>query len=707
MAEIDDLDNWIVQNAETAKGTPEFVQKAARYRELRDAETSGALPDAEAELRARRAANPGGFDATMNRMFSGAVTGLPDLGIGITNMLSRVGGRIAGVEKPPQIAPLGPQMIEAGGGGVVQDPSTLRQLLEGAGSALIGGGAGGVANAAAAGTSALNTAGRVASATGAQIVAPTVTSHYGGEVGGYIGEKLGDRETGALLGSIIGGAAPTVAQGAGQRYSHNRLAAQAAPNAAEIAAAAAAQDVRPTAGMLGNRDIQNLERTLGNQVGSMGIIDRARRGARADIGAALDRLATERGSTHGNPTPGTIGENAITAARESAEALRAGSEGAQMRLQDRVGADTPVAITPMRDQGYSMMTDPRAGLSVPKREAIDFRLTEQLAPLINRDAAGMPILQGGGRPPPGQPGPPPGLPGPAGAPGSRPGASETVPYGPFRGWRTDLGRSLDTPQGGRMPPTSALYGPATEAMRVTAENRGVPRQDFQNVQGRTHAVEREGGDYQALQQIFDKEPQQAFNYLTGGEQNPVRLGTLEATQHPQVNSIMGDILRYLGNDTINHPAQGARGPANLANEIERMHPDARATIAGPQLPGVMDVATLARALDYPTSQTGLGRTVGGVGESVGRMMAGSETLGQLGTATGIPGAGWAGRIAGLAAMPAIRALRANYLQGDHAINALGRGAAPPVTNMAELVSALNAAAQQREQQQLQPGPRVP
>ena len=58
-------------------------------------------------------------------------------------------------------------------------------------------------------------------------------------------------------------------------------------------------------------------------------------------------------------------------------------------------------------------------------------------------------------------------------------------------------------------------------------------------------------------------------------------------------------------------------------------------------------------------------------------------------------------------MPAIRALRANYLQGDHAINALGRGAAPPVTNMAELVSALNAAAQQREQQQLQPGPRVP
>jgi len=281
-----------------------------------------------------------------------------------------------------------------------------------------------------------------------------------------------------------------------------------------------------------------------------------------------------------------------------------------------------------------------------------------------------------------------------------------VPYGPFRGWRTDLGRSLDTPQGGRMPPTASLYGPATEAMRVTAENRGVPRQDFQNVQGRTHAIEREGGDYQALQQIFDKQPQQAFNYLTGGEQNPARLGTLEATQHPQVNSIMGDLLRYLGNDTINHPAQGARGPANLANEIGRMHPEARATIAGPQLPGVMDVATLARALDYPTSQTGLGRTVGGVGESVGRMMAGSETLGQLGAATGIPGAGGVGRIAGLGAMPAIRALRANYLQGDHAINALSGGAAPQVTSMAELVNALNAAAQQREQQP-QRGPRVP
>jgi len=84
-------------------------------------------------------------------------------------------------------------------------------------------------------------------------------------------------------------------------------------------------------------------------------------------------------------------------------------------------------------------------------------------------------------------------------------------------------------------------------------------------------------------------------------------------------------------------------------------------------------------------------------------MAGSETLGQLGAATGIPGAGGVGRIAGLGAMPAIRALRANYLQGDHAINALSGGAAPQVTSMAELVNALNAAAQQQPQR----GPRVP
>ena len=93
---------------------------------------------------------------------------------------------------------------------------------------------------------------------------------------------------------------------------------------------------------------------------------------------------------------------------------------------------------------------------------------------------------------------------------------------------------------------------------------------------------------------------------------------------------------------------------------------------------------------------------------VGRMVVGSEALGQLGAATGIPGAGMAGRAAGVGLMPLIRYMRARGLQGDASINALSGGAAPPITTIQDLVSSINAAAQQREQQTLpQPGPRVP
>lgn len=690
MAEIDDLDRWIQENHATKQGTPEFVQNAARYRELRAQEKAAALPDAEAEQRGQ---SPYGVNATMNRIFSGAVTGIPDLAIAGYN----AGARAAGYPGA-QADYLGPQMIAAGGGAPLPaDASTTRQLLEGGGSALLGGGAGAIRGAIANAPSVARSLLPALGAFGRTTVAPTVASHYGGQAGGAIADALGlDKETGSLMGSLLGGVGAGRATELPARYTDWRYRGQGRDNAAEVAAAAARQGVTPTAGALGNADVQALERQLGNRPGAMSYINARRQSAHDEIAAALDRAAAARGSTDPAPTPGTIGEKITTAAGETAQAMRDRSEAAQARLQDRIGAGTPVEITPMRNQGYNMMTDPQAGLSVPGREAIDYRLTAQLNPLINRDASGAPILQGGTLPPGiGHNNPPP---------GALPGASETVPYGPFRSWRTDLGKSLDTATGGRMPPAAALYDPATEAMRRTAEGQGVPRQNFENIQAQTRAVEQQParpgqptGDYPYLMGIAGREPSSAYNYLHGGLQNPDRLGMLEATQHPQVPGIFGDYLRLLGDRTIDE--QGARGPAKLATALERMHPEARSTLAGDQLPAINDIATLARSIDYPTSQTGLGRTVGPIAEGAGRLVLGSEALGHLGAATGIPGAGIAGRMAAIGIGPAYRALQARMLQSETARNALAGGPRPPnqytINDLAAAINAANAAQQQR------------
>jgi hypothetical protein len=135
-----------------------------------------------------------------------------------------------------------------------------------------------------------------------------------------------------------------------------------------------------------------------------------------------------------------------------------------------------------------------------------------------------------------------------------------------------------------------------------------------------------------------------------------------------------------------------------------MHPTALDAIAGAQRPDVMDVATLARSLDYPPSQTGLTRSLGGQGEGLGRMLMGSEALGHLGAATGIPGGSTLGRVAGLGLMPALRYLRAQALEGPSAINALSGGAPPAGPSMAGLIAAINAANATQQNRNVQVSP---
>jgi hypothetical protein len=633
----------------------------------------------------RLTSDPYNADNTIGRVVAGAIGGIPDLAIGGYN----AGARFIGSPKS-QAEYVTPKMLaNSGTAALPADAGLARQLLEAGGSAFLGGGAG-------AATGPLQAARVTAATTGKAIpiisttarmaaptVVPTVAGHYGGEGGAQIGKLLGDEETGRYIGSLLGGSV-LAAKPAAQSIIHQLYAGEGRADAPQIAAAAARQGVTPTAGMLGNESILRLEQKRSGQAGAADVIQEARSNARNQIGAAADRSAVERGSTAAQPTEGTIGAKLSQAAGESAESLRAASDARQSALTDRIGADTPVAVDPVRERGYSIMTDPNARLMPTQRLAIDQRLTDELPPLITRNAGGDPIQQ------------------PIGTGGRM---SDTAPYGDFAGFRTELGKSIER-GGARQPATAELYPPATDVMREAAVRQGVDPRNFNNVNDMTRAIERTTpatpggpiGDYPTLQRYINEDPARAYSYLNSGYQNPNVPGILEATGHPLVREILGDQMRLVANQTINNPQGGARRPAQYAEHYTGMEPESRAISLGDQLANVSDQVGLARALDIPPQQNGLTRSVGGQNESVGRMLVGQETLGRAGGAI----AGWpgelAGRIAGVLGMPAVRHLLGGILEGPTVRNALAGGQGPGGIN--QLGAAL--AAIQAEQQQNRP-----
>jgi hypothetical protein len=363
-------------------------------------------------------------------------------------------------------------------------------------------------------------------------------------------------------------------------------------------------------------------------------------------------------------------------------------------LQEWIGADSPVNVSPIFQRGFDMATDPAANLTPTQRQGINARLTDQLMPLVTRNAAGDPI-------------PPPGM----GHNGGPPMAGETAPYGFVRGFRTELGQAIDTPAGGRLPPASALYEPTTSAMRDTAQRSGVDPLDFNTIQNQTRAVERTTpaypggpiGDYPTLQRYINEDPQKAYTYLNSGRENPAVPGILDATGHPLVNEIFGDVMRKTGLETINNPQGGARGPANFDNAWTRMDPTSRETVLGPELGNVSDQVGLARALNIPTQQAGLTRAVGSQGEGVGRMLVGQEMLGKLGKEIAGTTGELAGRIAGVLGMPAIRGVLASILEGPTVRNALARGVNPGgIDQLSAALTAIQAQNQQTQQENRAP-----
>jgi hypothetical protein len=273
--------------------------------------------------------------------------------------------------------------------------------------------------------------------------------------------------------------------------------------------------------------------------------------------------------------------------------------------------------------------------------------------------------------------------------GFRDPGSVAAPYADVRAYRTELGRDVPGPTGQRLGPAAQLYGPTTEAMRATALREGVNRQDFDNTMARTQAVETRGnlpgdpmGDYGNLLGLGEKKPLEAYSYLTDARQNAGDMGMIEATQHPSIGGIMGDQIKLIGKETINNPDQGAAGPRQLGAQLRDMHPESRSIMFGDQAPGMTDVMNTSQAFNYPTSQTGLHKAVGG---STDRNMLGvmlSNVLDNMG--------GTVGAALTMGAMPILTRLRALGLNSPHAINALGGGPAPPM-NFSDLMAGLTAA----------------
>ena len=395
--------------------------------------------------------------STIGRVTSDIVTGLPDLAIKIHNaglnpftLPQRAGNALADyltgttTPAPAPVPEVGPYVRKAiGVPDLPEDAGPLRRYGEAAATML-----GSVGTGAPAASRSLIR----------DVAAPLALSSAGGAVGGAVG---GD--TGALIGSVAGGLYPSA---------RAQMASRGArPDAAEIAAAAERQGVKPTAGMLGDLNIQARERNLSGRPGAAGVISNARTSALDQMREAVARAIEERQALPA-ATPETADIHGV------ASAARAGgtdaSSAAQTRLLEKVGPRTPVDVTDLYASLGRILnqTDPGSAAPVATRMGHIRDMAEQYRTLDT--------LQRGGP--------------------VDPNAPLAVPYEQFKDWRTALGRRMQNldPVPGRF--ANQIYEDATTAMRDAATARGVHPQEFALAQDITKGQMRAGD----IQEQFDR-----------------------------------------------------------------------------------------------------------------------------------------------------------------------------------------------------------
>lgn len=463
-----------LQNGVSKPGTPEFVRDATRYKELRGMgignEPAAATPAAPAVAPAvpgPASSPPTAYDRAppppaatppsdpysrgnvAGRVGISALTAVPDMlaaawNYGLTKkaidaVSPFITGKIepvtptlpdtsqtirhaTGVADLPADAPTGQRLAEAGMSALIPiGPSFIRGLQA-------------APTVARAVTSTLGNIGR-------NVVAPTIGGEAGGAVGEYVGGKVGLPEQGRTIGSFVGGV--------GSQQGANRYGPRAGdyffgspgPNAPQIAATAARQGVTPTAGMLGDRPTQAAERNMQGQFGSAQPTIRARDASIEQIQDAGNR-ATQ--GFYGIPAPTPRTRDVVLAARNAPTPADA-SSAAQQTLVNKVGARSPVDVTPLLAEMQRVIrsTDPQTAGPIQAR--ID-HLQEMMPRIRNSQGQLVPI--------------------------------PVVPYEQFKDWRTNLRAKTATLDGisGRFH--DQIYDTATDAMRNTAQANGVHPDEF-------------------------------------------------------------------------------------------------------------------------------------------------------------------------------------------------------------------------------------
>ena len=620
-------------------------------------------------------------------MATGIIGGIPDLAIKIQNAglnpfdmvgagVDKLLGTTTPTAKIPEITPLLRQAT--GTPELPEDASTARHFLEGAAQVAGSGGARGVGLAIQGAPTATAAILPAAGAVGRNIVAPIV----GSTVGANVGEAIGG-EKGQVIGSVVGGMAGNMPSPSGmvERY----YGRQARPDAANIAAAAERQGITPTAGMLGNERIQDLERSIaGRSTGPLpNPVVNARERTLVQMREAADRAAAARGGTHPAPTAGTIGENVLSTAEQTAQNLRGQSSAVQGGLMGRIGPDAPVNVAGTYAALQEQIGRTSPDVATPMRARLS-----ALEEMMPRDQAGR-VITG-------------------------PNGEINIPYQRIKDWRSNLGRGTQTQEPVRAGHLDQIYGPITDAMRETAISQGVHPAEFDAAMGVTRSLTGSGGPVRALEKIAGKEgtagrvgampPERAFNRVVD-EQNPAGLQLLEQHAPGALDRIAGDTLRMRSQETLGQggtggtgaPIEGvrgggARGAANFANWWGTMAPESQRILGGNQRPAMEDVSQSATAFNYPTRQTGLTRALGGQSAGLATRFGAAGILGEGARAIGLPKAlGWAAGMYGVA--PALNSIHGAILQSGAARRGMsGRYTPTRSPSIADLLSQLTAAA---------------
>jgi hypothetical protein len=578
--------------------------------------------------------------------------------------------------KIPEVTPLLRQAT--GTPELPADASGTRRFLEGAATVGVGGGARAVGSAIQAAPTATAAILPAVTATARNIVAPVV----GSEVGGNVGEKLGG-ERGQVLGSLLGGLAGSAPSPSSvvERY----YGRQARPGADDIAAKAKAEGITPTAGMLGNEKIQDLERAISGKGTAFlpnPVVD-ARERTLVQMRERADQAATDRGALHPSPTPGTIGERVLDTADQTAQALKQRSSDVQQGMYDRIGnAPVNVASTYAALRSEIGSTDPITAKPMVQR-------LEALAQMMPRDRAGRVMVGANGE--------------------------INVPINAFKDWTGGLGARTQTLEPVPGKHLSRIYGPARDAMRETAVAEGVSPAEFDITQGVTRSLVGSGGPVKYFEKIAGKEgtsgeqvggmaPERAFNRVVD-EQNPQGLQRLEQHADPQaLDRIAGDTLRLRTQETLGHggtggtgaPIEGVRGGGaagarRFANWWESMSPEAQRILGGNRQGTMQNLSELSGAFNYPTRQTGLSRAMGSQLGGIGGRFAVANVLGEGAKAVGLPkSVGWGAGYFGVA--PALNYLHGRLLESGAARRGMAGDYSTTATpTMADLIAQLTAA----------------